>query len=340
MKRLREKFRNLAYGLAVHALALTISLAPVGANAISDADQAVREREVERDAEIAEKNAEDAAKAARDRAAQNQKDAQQSAAKGSEKGGMMANILGMALMAGGAVMVTVGTVPCAEGACNWPLIAAGVFTIAGGVGSMMAGQAMNKNADKGFQNVGGLDSIGPLGTATTPTTTGKMNVAGDQSSNSAKGEEAIATAGNKVDIDPDQLRNGKLGEIMDKFEAATGIKRDDFARGVAAGISPAELLKGVGGLSKDELQNAIDNAANTGGAGGGAIGAGDIEKLAKDMGLEDMYAKAVNDEGVDFGAGARAAPLPPPARQRALPASISANSALRKPRLRKTRGST
>ena len=215
----------------------------------------------------------------------------------------MANILGMALMAGGAVMVTVGTVPCAEGACNWPLIAAGVFTIAGGVGSMMAGQAMNKNADKGFQNVGGLDSIGPLGTATTPTTTGKMKVAGDQSSNSAKGEEAIATAGNKVDIDPDQLRNGKLGEIMDKFEAATGIKRDDFARGVAAGISPAELLKGVGGLSKDELQNAIDNAANTGGAGGGAIGAGDIEKLAKDMGLEDMSARAVKDEGGDFGAG-------------------------------------
>lgn len=289
---MRSIFKLIFANILALAVALVPALAPQVALAQSAADIAVQQAKVQRDADIAQKKAEAEAASAR-AALQNQQQAQMDAANKSKQGGDMASLLGMGLMGAGAVMVAVGMAQPPPTGPNMALVAAGMFMIAGGVGSMMAGQKMDNNSNRGYQNAGNLGSIGtPDGLRTnTGTILNKDGSLGDRA------------GGGKLEIDTNALRNGKLGEIFDKFEAETGINRDDFAKGVASGLSPAELLQGQGGLTKEQYQNGIDNALASGGKGSPLDGA-DIEKLAKDAGLDELYA-AANDGTVDFdGSGA------------------------------------
>ena len=279
------------------APALAFALLPGPALAQSDAEKALTAAKATRDQKIAEQKVE----AQRQAAIDSQKKAQEDTAKKNKSSGQTASLLGMALAAGGAVMVTYAL---SQPQTNVPLLVAGLFTIAGGMGSMMAANAMNKTGDAASANVGNLGSIGTgLGGTGTNGSGLKANAGSIINPDGSLGNRSDgATTGNSIAINSDDLKNGKVGEIFDKFEAQTGIKREDFARGLESGKSPSELLKGLGGLSQEQLEEGMKNAIASNGSGG-SLGAGDIENIAKEMGLSDLYAEAKEDGGLDFSGG-------------------------------------
>jgi hypothetical protein len=298
--------------LFAKALAATLALAliPNPSFAQSDAQKALDAAKVTRDEKIAEQKIADQRQAAID----NQKKAQEDTAKKNKSGSQTATLLGAALAAGGAVMVAYAVSCCAT--TNTHLLIAGLFTIAGGAGSMMAASAMNKTGNNATQNAGNLGSLGQNFGGPGSNSSGLRSNAGsiinrdgtpgNRSTDLANGD--LGSGGNSIAINPDELTNGKVGEIFDKFEAQTGIKRDDFMQALASGKSPSELLAGIGGLSQSDLEKGMKDAIDAN--AGGSLGADDIENIAKDMGLSDLYADAKDSGDVDFSGGGGASRSP------------------------------
>lgn len=246
-----------------------------------------------------------------------QEKAQENATSNKSGGAKMANLLGMGLMAAGGIMLATGQAmqasppTAAQGATLSKL---GLYTLAGGAASMLVGMMMGKDAGKSANydtNLGDLSNFsGDGGTTFDPNTFGGGG-SGGGSNGVNSGANPTATlagpgsSGSSIDFSPDDLRNGTLGQIFDKFEAETGISRDDFANGIKNGISPAELLKGQGGLSQEQIQAGIDaaTAANDFGNGSGGIGSS-LLNAANEAGLGDLAAElAANLENND-GSGA------------------------------------
>lgn len=264
--------------------ALLVALLPMTTRAQTEAEKAMetfRKEEATRQATKAQ-----------EQAVASQKAAQEQSKKKSGQGSQTAMILGGGLLAAGAIMLAMSS--------TQPQLKVPAYVmLGGGATAMLAGMMMGQNADKAGGNAGGLGSFTNLGPGGDPTGVpvnnrgGTSNTSGRTSSAELGGSTSASIA-----LDPEALQNGKVGEIFDKFEAATGIKREDFARGINAGISPAELLQGIGGASKEEIQAGIDSASS---AGGGST-ASDLASLAAETGLSDLYAEA-QSEGLDFTGG-------------------------------------
>lgn len=265
--------------------------------------------EAERELRIREREAE-AKQAELDQLREDQKKAQEDARDNKQSGANAANMLGIGLIAAGTIMVIIGSIPPPGG--NPALLPPGLFMVAGGLGAMMAGAAMNANANQNQGFATNLDSLAPINPGVTPgfnvddgTAQGNLNQSAVDP-NTGKIDPSRVT--NSVELNPDDLRSGTLGEIFDTFEAKTGLNRDDFARGLLAGKTPAELLDGkANGLTKEQLQKGIDAAQSNILTGDGLNS--ELEKLAKEAGLDDLYANMKKGDGTDFSGGGSGASL-------------------------------
>ncbi len=265
--------------------------------------------------------------------ANGQEAAQDTAKKNKSNGSKMSTMLGIGLLAAGGIMLATGQMKIASGtatmksnAGNPPMLKQGeqeiatggtltkmgLFTMAGGGAALLAGQMMAQDAgaNSNFKNdLGNLGDFDPNDTFNVGDgTPGSVN-----DPNGGSGIRGGGKSGNSsnpaIDINPEDLRNGTLGEILDKFEADTGLSRDDFARGVQAGISPAELLQGQGGLTKKELEAGIAAAEAASDFGGASGLGGSMFEAAQEAGLGDLAKElqanldGSGDSTVDYDAG-------------------------------------
>lgn len=289
-------------------MALSLALTtPSSVSFANDAASALVAAEQKRDLEIQQREIQaqlEENERKREELEADQKRMQEEARNNKQGGAMAANMLGIGLIAAGTIMVIIGSIPPTAGG-NPALLPPGLFTLAGGMGAMMAGAAMGQNAGQNQNFANNLDSLNPDFPTVTPgfnvddgTTTGDLNSAAIDPETGKVDPSRVAS---KLGIDPEALRNGALGEIMDKFEAETGLNREEFARGLLAGKSPAELLDGkANGLSKEQLEKGIAVAQGQIEAGGGIQG--ELEKLAKDAGLDELYGQVgdIGSAGNDY----------------------------------------
>lgn len=150
-----------------------------------------------------------------------------------KKGQQQAQMMGLASIALGGYMVKTGislnSTPCA---CGTPLIISGVLAIMQGIMGLNGAKELGKAAGAAGMNLGNLGSNGP-------TTTKLGNGSGSST----------------FSVDPAALRSGKVGEIMSKFEKATGASRDALAKALGSGMSPFDALSKMG-ISKSDLAKA------------------------------------------------------------------------------------
>ncbi len=277
-------------------IGFTSPVAPAHANSAEDQAEAALERaKANRTVRIQERRVAES-EAELERLRESQRKAQEDARNNKQAGANAANMLGIGLMAAGTIMVIIGSNPPPGG--NPAMLPPGLFMIAGGLGAMMAGAAMNQNAgqNQGFAN--NLGSLAPPDPKVNP----GFNV--DNGTDPRRGKFNSNRIGSSVAINSDDLRNGTLGEIFDKFEAETGLNRENFARSLLEGKSPSELLDGkVNDLTKEQLEKGIQAAQSNLLAGDGFQS--ELEELAKEAGLDELYAKMNDSNGTDFKGASR-----------------------------------
>lgn len=129
-------------------------------------------------------------------------------------------------------------------------MATGAAQMLAGLLGMMAAQKNGKNAQTNGTNYGNLAN--PATSIAAP--------------KQAAGADLNGGAGNNtgIQIDPALLRDGKAASIFSEFERNFGIPRDDFAKALADGVDPRQLLMNApkNALTADDLNQAFAAAKN------------------------------------------------------------------------------
>lgn len=195
----------------------------------------------------------------------NQLDQQKDGESNKNAGAGAANNLGMMLTGIGTGMIATGVALNASSHCGcagMPLIASGVFFLAGAAGSFGAGGAMSADAATNFDYGKHLDDLsnfdGSLGNPTNPgfnvddggNSGGVPNFNGNPSS---PGNSATPTASTSTGfrVDESSLSNGRLGQSLDELEALGLSDREAFVNAIANGEDLGGLLQ-QNGLIKDK----------------------------------------------------------------------------------------
>jgi hypothetical protein len=209
--------------------------------------------------------------------AQTQQNAEQQTKDLNKEGQQKSNMLGMLAIAAGMGMIAGGVAMNASSKCRCagiPLIIAGGLMVVSGMLGLQAGKKMGQNADTASGLSQGLSNI-----STAP----------------LKGTKFGDDAGFKVD--PSLLRNDKAKSVLADLEKKTGIKPDDFIKGLEDGLTPAEMLgaqKKFG--SADQIQALIDkNTANASPLSQGEV----MDKL----GMTDGDLQGLGDDANAYAVG-------------------------------------
>ena len=199
-----------------------------------------------------------------------QKKAQQAVQKENEKGAGIAQILGIASVGLGGMMIYQGKEltskpePASQ-AAGYQMILQGSIAVLTGLQSLQAKEQMKRNANDAAYNAAQIDSLG-----------------------------SVDGLGDGFKIDSSYLKDGEVGKIMDGFEKSTGIPRDYLASALEKGVNPFDLLANApkGGMDKKLLGQAKSKAEEFLAAGGKADLAKyglDPEKIAASLGESGGY---------------------------------------------------
>lgn len=198
-----------------------------------------------------------------------QNTAQQKAADTKEKGADMTKIMGIAQGALGAVLIAHGMHSAPPNAME---IAMGGMMLLQAALSLKASKEMATDAAIGNTYKDNLNS-------------GITPITGSTGGNN----------GGSIGLTPDDLKGGSVGMVMDQFEKASGISRDDFANALASGQSPEDALRNSGmGVSDAAMQKALADGKNMLSSNPGMVAA-----LQDKYGLSDLASQT----GASTGAG-------------------------------------
>lgn len=176
-------------------------------------------------------------------------------------------------------------------------LATGGLMLLQGMMALASARQAAANAALSDSNLGGLGAYDPgsgVGTGT----------GGIDQSGTSTGGSKIAGDGNKsaIRIDPALLRNGKADQVMSRFEKQFGLDRDQFAKDVASGKDPREILANA---PQNPLSVSDMNKATTAARGmsdsekADALGGSDLAELQKEI----MANSSLGAEDTSYQAG-------------------------------------
>jgi hypothetical protein len=205
---------------------------------------------------------------------------------------------------------------------NHAQTAMGAMQIAQGILGLLAAAAAAGQSNKGQDNNRNLDStINPV--ASNSSSRGNSSTQAATTSNSSLGSSGSKSSENSVQITPEGIRKGELGNALSGIEKAYGIPRDDFVKALQNGVDPKSLLAaapknapsletlgkieaGLASLNAKDSEalasggashtGASNPLANAGGAGTGSAPSGDN---AEGKGTRSPASTASSEESLD-----------------------------------------
>lgn len=205
----------------------------------------------------------------------NQDNSQKDTKDTNDQGADQSTALGMAAIAAGMAMVAAGmallpnppTTPIGVA-----LIAAGMALIAAGMAALAAAKKMNNNANKAGNNDFKMDNLSPYKSTITDGKSGDGGASGTSQLGDVKKVDMGDGNSTGIKIDPALLRSGKMDGIYGDLEKKTGINRDDFAKELANGGNPLNMLanspalRGKASASEGNLQKMMEDSMSKGNA--------------------------------------------------------------------------
>jgi hypothetical protein len=169
----------------------------------------------------------------------NQQDAQKQNQQKAKEGQGMAQLMGIASIALGGYMIKTGVQTNASCTCGagTPMIISGAMAIMQGIQGLMGAQKLGQMANTSAGFSGNLGSMGP----------------GTTKFNTNAGSSGFS-------FDPNALKQGKIGDIMSRFEKATGMTRDALSKALMSGAKPQDILAKAG-ISNADLAKAMAGAS-------------------------------------------------------------------------------